>query len=134
MSKENSPPKRRGCPPGGWPSQKAKKANAPLAVVPEVPWALQKPTPAEQWDAASKPVENKPQRYAFMVEQEKHGENLFRCVMLTLVGNLVVKRDYMSGADFKRNTMHKVLYCLTQIHCNDRIPESLDILPQQAHG
>lgn len=119
-SKDDSEPthKRRGCPPGGWPSQKAKKA---LAIVPEA--------------IAEAPAE-KP-AYAFMVEQEKEGENLFRCVMLTLVGNRIVKRDYMSGADFKRNTMHKVLYCMTQIHCNDRIPESLDLLPTQGispHG
>jgi len=116
-----TPKKRRGAPKGGWPSQKAKKAKAALTLAPE---------PVES-------IVDAPKQYAFMVEQEKEGENLFRCVMLTLIGNRIVKKDYMSGADFKRNTMHKVLYCLTQIHCNDRIPESLDMLPTQgaqSHG
>ena len=46
--------KAKGQPKGGWPSVIAKR-EAKKAAKANVPWALQKPSPAEQLDAASKP-------------------------------------------------------------------------------
>lgn len=101
-------PKRRGCPPGGWPSQVKAKAKAALAQsIAALPTAL----PSE------------PLSYAFTIEHE--GKALWAVVMLTLQGSQVIERTKISSGDFGTNALVRLGNACGQLFLNQRKPESI---------
>lgn len=85
--------KRRGCPPGGWPSQKAKKS----AVAP-----------------------SGPRTTAFALVD--HGKGLWSVEMLTLKGDAVVDRRPLSSADTKATALHSLRLMAYKLYFMDQDP------------
>jgi hypothetical protein len=96
-------PKRRGCPPGGWPSQKAKRApNKPTASLKE-------------------PLGNV--QYVFGIEHE--GKALYAVFMYTLQNGAILTKHKLADGEFAKNAVRRMAQSAIQIELNHMDPKRL---------
>lgn len=123
--------KRRGCPPGGWPSQVAKKKALAAVTATAAPQA--EPGKVGKLEALPQPQADLP---TFSFALEHVGQNLWRVVMLTHSGDKVLERKYVSEGDLKGNALARLRFCVYQLWFNEHMPDRAEIMPTQSvsHG
>lgn len=151
-------PKRKGCPPGGWPSQIAKREarlkalEEQMVVEEDVPWAMDEEVPekvAQRPDAALFTASKGPQKVVadsspeeipattFSFALQHVGQNLWRVVMLKHVGDKIIERKFVSHGDLKGNALARLRFMVYQLWFNERMPaDNSELVPMQPamHG
>lgn len=140
--------KRRGCPPGGWPSQRAKREAQRKAIlaepagdwamdeeVPQLVAAMPAPTGEPKVVAENLPHDIPATTFSFSLQHV--GQNLWRVVMLKHLGDKILERKFVSHGDLKGNALARLRFMVYQLWFNERMPnDDSELVPMQPtmHG